>query len=193
MQHAPERLRLRGVFRHGKSFASRGLQKFTIAQWIRNMKTHVARLTGAKEFTGAAKLQIRFGNFETVIGADHGFEPRARLVRHPKRSNQDAVRFFRAASNSAAQLMPLRKPKPPAVSKAHPVGVGTITATSTTVVATRICTSFFRKRCITSSFSSLESRPCRSPTRSFGKTSFESRSYSSIAALSSSLDSSITG
>ena len=73
------------------------------------------------------------------------------------------------------------------------VALGTSTPTSMTVVETRICVSFLRKLSMTASFSSLERRPWRRPSFSLGKTSLERRLYSSIAALSSSFDSSITG
>src|SRR5438477_7316449 len=97
------------VFGESKSFFARVFQKFAITQRIGNMKSHFAGLASAKKFSGSAQLQIGFGNLETVAGAHHCFETSASVISHMMWRNQDAMRFLRAAADTSAQLMQLRK------------------------------------------------------------------------------------
>src|SRR5687768_8130197 len=50
------------------------LQKLAIAQQVSNPQSGHAGLSSAKKFSRAAKLQVEFGNFESIGGAYHGVE-----------------------------------------------------------------------------------------------------------------------
>src|SRR5579871_245659 len=156
-----------GRFGEGKGFAAGELENFAIAEWIGDVKAEVAGLACAEKFAGAAKKKVGFGDFEAVGSADHGFKACFGVFVHVARSYEYAMTMTLA--------------------------LGTSTPTSTTVVATRICISLSRNLIMTISFSSLERRPCSKPSFNFGKTCLESFSYSSMAAFSSSFDSSMTG
>jgi len=79
-----------------------------------------------KKFAGAAQLQISFGNFETVVSAYHGVKARAGIIGQEAGSDQNAMRFLRAAADAAAQLVQLRKTETFCVFNHHNRGVGNV-------------------------------------------------------------------
>ena len=90
------------VFGQRKRLFAGTFQKLAIAQRIRNVKSHFSGLASAEKFSGTAQLQISLGDFKTVAGPHHRFQSRAGIVGHAKWRNQNAVRFLRAAADSAA-------------------------------------------------------------------------------------------
>src|SRR5271157_6605805 len=108
-EHALKRFLLSRLFGQGECFLAREFQEFAIAERVGNVETELAGLPGAKKLAGAAKLQIGFGNFKTVCGADHGFQACARIFGHAARRNQDAVGLLRAAADASTKLVELRE------------------------------------------------------------------------------------
>jgi hypothetical protein len=68
---------LRGIGSEGEGFAAGEFEEFFVAQGVSDVEAQVAGLAGAEKFAGAAEKEIRFGDFETVGGAHHGFEASA--------------------------------------------------------------------------------------------------------------------
>ena len=125
-QHALKRFLLDRLFGESERFLAGQFKKFAIAKWVGHVEAKLAGLAGAKELAGAAKLEIGFGNFKTVGGADHGFQARARIVGHAARSNQDAMGLLRAAANATAKLVQLGEAEAFRVLNDHHGGVGDI-------------------------------------------------------------------
>jgi hypothetical protein len=73
-EEALERRGLLGVVGEGEGFAAGHFEEIFVADGIGDVEAEVAGLAGAEKFAGAAEEEIGFGNFETVGGADHGFE-----------------------------------------------------------------------------------------------------------------------
>jgi hypothetical protein len=74
---AEEALQRRGLLRvvsEREGFATGYFQEIFVADGICDVEAEVAGLAGAEKFAGAAEEEIRFGDFETVGGTDHGFE-----------------------------------------------------------------------------------------------------------------------
>ena len=92
------------------------------------MEAEVAGLAGAEKFAGAAQEEIGFGDFESVGGADHGFETGAGLVGHAHRSDEDAVGFRGAAADASTKLVQLREAEAFGVFDDHDGGVGNVDA-----------------------------------------------------------------
>jgi len=181
---------LGGIGGQGEGFAAGEFEEFLIAPTgLAMWEAEVAGLAGAEKFAGAAGGGDRFSAIsKTVGGAHHGFEAGAgdivlrplsgrRLWRPP---SGDVMRagatrmqwdFWAPRPMRPRSWWSWARPKRSACSMTMTVALGTSTPTSTTVVATRIWASFLRKRCMTSSFSSLERRPCKRPSFSLGKTS----------------------
>jgi len=98
------------------------------AQGIGYVKAEFPGLPRAKKFAGSANQQVRLGDFKTICGADHGFEPRAAIVRHASRRHQDAVRFLRAAADAPAKLVQLCQAEALGMLDHHHGGVGYVHA-----------------------------------------------------------------
>src|SRR3954453_8328372 len=94
-----------GEHRGGLSLCD--FQQVTVANDVGNLKTGQAGLAGAEEFSRTAQFEIKFGNLEAVIGADHGIEPAFSFFGNLPPPPQDAKRLGCTAPNSAAQLMKL--------------------------------------------------------------------------------------
>ena len=183
-----------GVFGEGEGFAAGDFEEIFVADGVGDVEAEVAGLAGAEKFAGAAEEEIGFGDFEAVGGADHGFEAGARFFRHADGADQDAVGFGGAAADASAELVELGQAEAFGVLDDHGGGVGDVDADFDRPwwrrgFAFRFCGS------VPSRLLFLRSRGGRGGGRAFslGKTSLERRSYSSIAAFSSSFDSSITG
>jgi hypothetical protein len=73
-EEALERRGLLGVVGEGEGFAAGDLEKILVADGVGDVEAEVAGLAGAEKFAGAAEEEIGFGDFETVGGANHGFE-----------------------------------------------------------------------------------------------------------------------
>ena len=73
-QEALQRLLLAGIVGQDEGFAAGQFEEFAIALGIGDVEAEVTGLAGAEKFAGAAEEEIGFGDFETVGGADHGFE-----------------------------------------------------------------------------------------------------------------------
>ena len=125
---ALQRIFLRGIAGNGEGFFAGEFEEFAIAQRIGNVEAEFAGLAGAKEFAGAAKLQIGLGNFETVGGADHGFETSASFIGEARGRNEDAGGFLRAAADASAQLVKLGEAETLGMFDDHDGGVGNVDA-----------------------------------------------------------------
>ena len=90
--------------------ARRLQQRFVLGQ-PRHAKLRQAALPRAEHLAAAAKLQIFLGDDEAVLGALHHIEPRLRRLRQRLAVEQDAGGLRRAATDTASQLMELRKPE----------------------------------------------------------------------------------
>src|SRR5258708_6502622 len=92
------------------------------------MEAQVAGLASAEKFARAAEEEIRFGDFETVGSADHGFEARARFVRQTEGGDEDAMGFLRAAADASAKLVELGEAETLGVLDDHDGGVRDVDA-----------------------------------------------------------------
>src|SRR3954471_5545074 len=95
-----------GEHRGGLSLGD--FQQVTVSNDVGNLKTGQASLAGAEEFSRAAQFEIKFGDLEAVIRADHGIEPAFSFFGDLPPSHQDAKRLGCTAPDSPAQLMKLR-------------------------------------------------------------------------------------
>src|SRR5262249_58823523 len=94
-----------------EGFFAGQVEEFAVTEGIGDVKSQVAGLARAEKFARAAKLQVGFGDFESVRSADHGFEAGASVDGHMRRSDKNAVRLFRTAANAPAQFVQLRQAK----------------------------------------------------------------------------------
>ncbi len=127
-EDAVQRDLLRRRVGDGEGFAAGLLEEFAVAEGVGDVKAEGTGLAGAEKFAGAAKLEIGFGDFETVGGAHHGFETGAGFVGHAHGADQDTVGFLRAAADASAELMELGKAEALGVLDDHYGGVGNIDA-----------------------------------------------------------------
>src|SRR5215472_13612233 len=107
-QYFPQRIFFVG---QREGFFASEFQQLPVAQRIRHVKSQLARLFRTEKFSGPAQLQIRFGNFETVVGAHQGLQPLESILAQSPLGHQNAIRFLCAATDTSAQLVQLRQPK----------------------------------------------------------------------------------
>src|SRR6267378_202284 len=91
-----------GDYRGGFAFGQ--LQQLAVANQVGHAEARQPSLPRAEELSRSAQLKIEFGDLETVVGADHGFESTFALFCYFATSHQDAVRLRRSATNAPAQL-----------------------------------------------------------------------------------------
>src|ERR1700676_611900 len=128
VQSALEGSGLVGVFGQGEGFAAGLLEEFAVAERVGYLEAEVAGLAGAEEFARAAQLQIGFGDFESIVGADHGVEAGAGFLGGADGSDEDAVGFFSAAADASTELVQLREAETLGVLDDHYCGVGNVDA-----------------------------------------------------------------
>jgi hypothetical protein len=95
------------VVGESEGFAAGDLEEIFVADGVGDVKAEVAGLAGAEKFAGTAEKEIGFGDFETVGGADHGFEAGAGFFGHANGTDEDAVGFGGAAADASAKLVEL--------------------------------------------------------------------------------------
>ena len=84
---------------------------------------------GAKELARAAQLEIELGQFEAVLGGDHGVEARFGLLGETfGAGHEDAVALGGAAADASAKLMDLGEAEALGVFDDHDGGVGDVDA-----------------------------------------------------------------
>lgn len=123
-----ERCGLALVFGDSEGFAAGYFEEIFVAYGVGDVEAKVAGLAGAEKFAGAAKEEIGFGDFETVGGADHGFEAGAGFFRHANGADEDAMGFGGAAADASAELVELGKAETFGVLDDHGGGVGDVDA-----------------------------------------------------------------
>ena len=99
-----------------------------VAEQVGDAEFGQAGLAGAEEFAGAALLEVEFGEFEAVLGGDHGVEAGVGLVGDAVAGHEDAVAFGGAAADAAAELVELREAEALGVVDDHDGGVGDVDA-----------------------------------------------------------------
>ena len=85
-------------------------------------------LAGAEEFSGAAQVQIGFGDVEAVGGGDHGFQALRALRPSMFLARSGCRCFLRAAADASAKLVELREAEALGVLDDHDGGVGDVDA-----------------------------------------------------------------
>ena len=78
-----------------------------VAEEVSDAEFGQAGLAGAEEFTGAALLEVELGEFEAVLGADHGVEAGFGVFGDVAPGHEDAVAFGCAAAYASAKLVHL--------------------------------------------------------------------------------------
>jgi len=119
---------LGGIASEREGFLARELQHGAVTQRVGHVKAQLTGLAGAEKFTGTAKLQIGFGNFEAVVGAHHGFQAGAALVGKARRGDENAVRLMRATADATAKLVQLSEAETLGMLDDHDGGVGHVNA-----------------------------------------------------------------
>jgi hypothetical protein len=79
-----------------------------IADDIGHAETWNAGLLRAKEFAGAAQLQIEFGDLETVVRTHHGIEAAFAFFGNLASAHKHAIGLRRTTPDASAQLVELR-------------------------------------------------------------------------------------
>ena len=97
-----------GIFFHNARSGSAGpFHQGTVVHQAGKFVLHHPRLARAHEVAWSAQLQVYVGNFESVVGADHGFDAGQSVVAELRRGHQYAVGLLGAPAYASAQLVQL--------------------------------------------------------------------------------------
>src|SRR6202022_3184048 len=110
----------------GRGFAFSSFEQLTIADEIRGLEAGHSSLTCAEEFSRAAKLEVEFGDLESVVGANQGIQPALSVFRNLSPGHEDAIGLGGAPADASAQLVKLGETEALCVLDHHNRGIGHI-------------------------------------------------------------------
>src|SRR5581483_3374067 len=105
-----------------------GLEQLAVANDVGYPKIGHAGLTRSKKFAGAAQFQVEFGDFETIIGADHCVQAALAIFGNFSSGHENAIGLCGSTADPAAKLVQLRQTESLSMFDYHDVCVGHIDA-----------------------------------------------------------------